>query len=339
VDTDTFVTTCYVIVDDLLKALSSPVRQHRRGRPLLLSDSEFITLMLLAQWHGRGSERAALRCAQERFATYFPRISGLGQSSFNKRARSLWQTLARIGPAVTERIVRLDGGDSGAYEALDCTAIPLMSRRRGERTRLFGRDEATIGRGGVDQGWYYGVKLCIAVTMHGCATGFLAGPANTGDRWMAEGLLRWRAAPDSGQPAPEELAAVLGPTHRRGGARTGPTGPLWPPEGAGEQRGEAYLADLGFAGDQWVSHWAREYGSIVFTPRSAAKPAGLNSRRQPVETTFHLLIDRLHLRFPRARTMSGLYARIAAKIAALNVGILANRLWGYPNGTLVNPIA
>ena len=84
----------------------------------------------------------------------------------------------------------------------------------------------------------------------------------------------------------------------------------------------AYLADKGFTGKRWDSHWAQDYRSVVLTPKSDARPADLNSRRQIVETVFHLLIDRLHLRNLRVRTMKGLCARIAAKIAALNVSIL-----------------
>lgn len=334
--TDTFVTTVYVIVDDLLKLLQGP--RPRRGRPPLHSDSEIITLLLLAQWHGRGSERAALRFAQQHWEGYFPGIARVGQSSFNKRGRSLRGDLARIGPAVAAQAAALDGG-GGVYEAVDCTAVPLMSLRRGERARLFGPGEASVGRGGVDRGWYYGVKLCMAVSAQGSATAFLAGPANTEDRWMAEALFRWRANPDGGQPTAEELAVVLGPAHRSRGARIGPTGPLWPVEGAGEQLGDAYLADKGFAGERWTSHWAQDYGSVVLTPRSDAKPEDLNAKRQIVETAFAFLIDRLHLRFPRARTFSGLVARIAAKVAALNLSVLVNRLWGNPPGALVDPIA
>ena len=74
--------------------------------------------------------------------------------------------------------------------------------------------------------------------------------------------------------------------------------------------------------------------------RSDAKPEDLNAKRQIVETAFAFLIDRLHLRFPRARTFSGLVARIAAKVAALNLSVLVNQLWGNPlPGALVDPIA
>ena len=60
-DPDTFLTTTYVIVDDLCQAKSGEVRPKRRGRNPMLSESEVITLALLSQWHGRG--RSGSSCA------------------------------------------------------------------------------------------------------------------------------------------------------------------------------------------------------------------------------------------------------------------------------------
>ncbi len=62
-DPDTFVTTVYVVVDDLCRDKSDELRPNRRGRKPVLSESEVITLALLSQWHGGGSERAFLRFA------------------------------------------------------------------------------------------------------------------------------------------------------------------------------------------------------------------------------------------------------------------------------------
>ena len=338
-DLDTFATAVYTIVDDLLISSgdAQPGSQRRsRGRPPYLTNSETIALVLLAQWHGRGSERSVLHFAKQHWTSFFPRISRVTQSAFNQRVRKLESLLCSIGPDVASQVIALSG--ACPYEAVDTTAVPLMSRRRGERTHLFKPgEEAAIGRGGSDRNWYYGVKLCISVAPQGCITGFLAGPANTADLWTAEGLLRWRTNRAAGQPSPEELAAVLGPSHRTKGTRTGPTGPLWPVEGTGEQSTDIYLADRGFAGKAWGQHWEHDYGSVVLTPNSDTCPADLNSRRQLVETAFGLLIDRLNLRNLRARSIAGVRTRIAAKIAALNIGILINYLFGYPFLTYFSP--
>ncbi|MCH8229068.1 MAG: transposase [Chloroflexi bacterium] len=114
-------------------------------------------------------------------------------------------------------------------------------------------------------------------------------------------------------------------------------------EGAGEAAGEIYLADRGFSGRSWERHWNHSYGARIITPRNAsqhfASPRELNRRRQIVETVFGILCDTFRLKFPRARTIEGLEARIACKIAALNAGILINRMYGRNKFEIFNPIA
>jgi Transposase DDE domain len=338
-DTDTFITTVYVVVDDIYKQLFGGLRPPKRGRRPWLSDSEVLTLALLAQWHGMGSERAFLRFAGCQWQPFFPAFS---QSAFNKRARALGGVLSQLAVAVSREVCRLSGTAS-AYEAIDSTVVPLMRRCRGERMKLFSGQEAAIGRVGSEHRWEYGVKLFAAVGESGCVSGFVAGPASTEDRWLAEAFLNWRKDPSSATPSPEDLAEEIGPAHRNSGRRLGPAGPLWPPQGAGEQEGKAYLADRGFRGEAWQRHWEQRYHAEVLTPQESPglrlHRRELNSRRQVVETVFHFLCDTFHLKFPRARTLKGLQARLAAKIAALNVSILVNLMHRRSKFTVFNPIA
>ena len=338
-DPDTFLTAVYVIVDDLCQAKSGEVRPKRRGRKPVLSESEVITLALLSQWHGRSSERAFLRFAARHWRSYFPLI---GQSGFNKRVRALRSRIAELALEVGRQVHRLMGTGS-VYEAMDGVIVPLMRLCRGVRRRLFTPGEAAIGKCGSDRRWEYGIKLLAVVEESGCVSGFIAGPANTEERWLAEALLSWRKDPHSPQPSAAGLASVLGPAHRKGGVRRGPAGGLWPVEGAGEAAGEIYLADRGFSGSSWERHWSHSYGARVITPRNTsehfASPRELNRRRQIVETVFGILCDTFRLKFPRARTIEGLEARIACKIAALNAGILINRMYGRNKFEIFNPIA
>jgi hypothetical protein len=338
-DTDTFVTTVYVVVDDLCRVRPDELQPNRRGPKPVLSESEVITLALLSQWHGRGSERAFLLFADRNWSSYFPLI---GQSGFNKRVRALHSRIAGLALEVGKQVQHLMGTGS-MYEAMDGVLVPLMRICRGRRRRLFAPDEAAIGKGGSDRRWEYGIKLLAVVEESGCVSGFVAGPASTEERWLAEGLLSWRHDPHSPQPSAVGLAGMLGPAHRKGGQRRGPTGGLWPVEGAGEATGEAYLADRGFSGHSWGCHWSHSYGARIITPRNAseqfASPRELNSRRQIVETVFGILCDTFRLKFPRARTIEGLQARIACKIAALNIGILINQVYGRRKFEIFNPIA
>ena len=98
------------------------------------------------------------------------------------------------------------------------------------------------------------MKVLVAVGQDHFITGFMAARANTEDRWLAEALLRWRRDPRAARPSAEDLAGLLGPAHRNGGARLGPEGAVGPRAGAGMETGLPYIGDLGFAGAAWQGH-------------------------------------------------------------------------------------
>ena len=84
-DVTTFLTTVSCIVDDLYQAHVAPPKPRRPGPPPQMSDSEVLTLTLLAHWHPDRSERAFLQYVHRHWRRSFPRR--LTQSAFNHRAR------------------------------------------------------------------------------------------------------------------------------------------------------------------------------------------------------------------------------------------------------------
>src|SRR3712207_6061885 len=206
IDLNTFLTTVYDITDLLYQREYAPHKPRRPGKKPELSDSEVLTLALLAQWQSDCSERAFGRYAAKHWQAYFPRL--LSQSQFNRRVRDLCGVLCRLGPAIAREVTRTLGVP--AYEVLDGVPVPLMRRCRGEQHRCFAH-EAAIGCGGSDRDWYYyGVKLLTAVNAHGLITGFVVGPSSTEERWLAEALLRWRAYLPQ-PPAPRLLSCLRRP--------------------------------------------------------------------------------------------------------------------------------
>jgi hypothetical protein len=342
-DLDTFLVTVYCVVDELYVERFGPYKPVRPGAAPTLSDSEVLTLLVLAQWAPRRSERRFLRYACRHWRGYVPCL--LSPSAFNKRARDLHLTVTALGPAVAERVVTQWQGVG--YEVMDGVPVPLARRCRGLRRKLFTGEEAGLGKGGSDQDWYFGVHLLAAVHPSGVITGFVVGPADTGERWLAEALFRWRHDPRAPHPSLTQLAPVLGPSHRKGGGRVGPTGPLHGRTAAGRPARGPYILDLGFAGTQWQGHWRTAYGVTRLTKAdlpSDATPAQQHALRhtacrvrQQVETTFSWLTDRVGLPFPRARTLPGLLARLGAKVAAVNLGIYVNLLCGRPPFVLFDP--
>lgn len=344
-DLDTFLVTVYCVIDELYVERFGPHKPVRPGVAPDLSDSEVLTLAVLVQGQPRHAERRFVRYVRRHWRRYFPRM--LSQSAFNRRARDLMPVLCALGPAVAERVIATWAGV--AYEVVDGVPVPLARRCRGLRHKLFTCEQAALGKGGSDQEWYFGVHLLGAVHPSGVLTGFVVGPADTGERWLAEALLRWRQAPGAPHPTAMELAPILGPSHRNGGERLGPTGPLQGRRAAGRPARGPYVMDLGFRGARWHAHWHTAYGATVLTKAALppdATPAQQHALRhtachvrQLVETAFGWLTATFGLAFPGARTVPGLLARLGAKVAAFNLGVYVNHLCGRPPYAFFDPFA
>lgn len=322
IDLDTFLVALYTHVDDLYKAYAAPYKPCRPGQAPTLSDSEVLTLLLLAQWT-RHSERGMLCYAAAHWRAYFPRL--LDQSAFNRRARDLHGVLLYLIPLVAEHL----GAGFAPYQVLDSVPVPLARRCRGERHRLFA-SEAAIGRGGSDRDWYYGCQLLLAVSARGLITGFVLAPANTATTWVTDALLCWRRNPEATPWKPEQLP----PSHRRGGRRVGPTGPIQPRSAVGYPSRVPYLADGAMRGSIWRRHWRQDYGAVVLLHQDYHGDAAPLIRRQYagwrqiIEVVNAALNEVFALAFPKAKTVWGLVTRIAAKCLALNLGIQLNRFFG-----------
>jgi hypothetical protein len=94
------------------------------------------------------------------------------------------------------------------------------------------------------------------------------------------------------------------------------------------------VSDGGFTGEEWRTHWRRDYGAqVVPKPRNASRELEhwFGSIRQVVETAFSHLCESFGLKFPGAHSKWGLLTRIAAKLAAYNLGVQINRDLGRPN--------
>jgi hypothetical protein len=210
--------------------------------------------------------------------------------------------LAAFAGWVAERL----GAHASPYETLDSTAVPTRNAKRRGRGWLPGIADIGYHK---QRGWYEGLHLLVAAAPSGAVTGWGCGPASSNDRTLAETLFAQRA-----DPAPRLLSA--------GRTATG-----------------VYLADSGFAGEQWEPRWAHDYHApLVAPPQDHTKRAWsrrskrwLASRRQMVETVFGRLQENVRLARERPHDIDGLLARLAAKMALHNVCLWLNRQHGQPD--------
>jgi Transposase DDE domain len=212
------------------------------------------------------------------------------QSQFNRRVRSLVPEVR----ALHHHLARELAEPWAAYHVLDTTLIPAIVRVRASRKGLF-CGQASFGRSASKTEWVYGFKVGLTVSPQGVITAFGVAEAASDERPIADWLIR-------------------------------------------QDRHEVYLADKGFASVEWERHWAYEQGSLVVaTPKDNSKRAWSPSdrrwaagKRQIIEGVIDQLKDIFALERHRAKTLEGLLARMAAKIAAYTCGQRLNVQLGRP---------
>lgn len=286
-DLDSFLVSLYVLIDDWWKAERSSAPREA-GRPTSLSESEVLTLAILAQWPRFRSERDFWRFASSHLRGYFPNL--VSQSQFNRRVRALEPEMRALQRSLAEALIQ----PSAVYHIVDTTLIPVMVRVRACRRGLFA-GQATFGRCRSKTEWVYGFKVALCVSPEGviCAFG------------LAE------AAADE-RPIGDFLVA--------------------------QDRHDAYLADKGFSSVAWERHWLQSYGALVAaTPKDNSKRAWpelerrwASGKRQIIEGVIDQLKDLFALERHRAKTLGGLLARLAAKVAAYTCGQRLNDQLGRP---------
>ncbi len=300
VDTDTFVTQLYVMIDDFCKACLPP-EPPQPGADPSLSRSEVMTLSIFGQWACFQSERAFYRYAQTHLRPAFPLLPDRAQ--FNRLQRTHRDALVAFA---LHRADRLQAGEA-LYQVLDSTAVVTRNLKRRGRGWLAGMTDIGFSS---RVGWYHGWRLLTAVTRQGVITGFGFGAASVNDRPLADTFLALHYKPHP------RLASVGHP-------------------GQGVY---AYLADKGYAGEQWEAHWWMDYGArVVAQPEKnshRAWPKKLRrwfaGLRQIVETVHDKLLNTFRLDRERPHELDGFQARLAAKVGLHNFCIWLNQQLGRP---------
>src|SRR4051812_38400229 len=192
------------------------------------------------------------------------------------------------------------------YEALDSSAMPVRDAKRRGAGWLAGY--ADIGWSN-SLGWYEGFRLLTAVDPSGVITGFCFAAASTADQQMAETFFAVRARPNP------RLISV-------GSAFF--SGP--------------YVTDKGFEGAENHRRWLDCYGArLICPPKRNAREVWpkrlrrwVTGIRQIVESVYDKLFNSFGLWRERPHELSGLRARLAARVALHNFCIWLNDQLGRP---------
>src|SRR5215831_2663330 len=212
------------------------------------------------------------------------------QAQFNRRVRALAPQLRALQAHLAAEV----SDRRALYRVVGTSLVPALRRVRAGRHGLFA-GQAAFGWSASHTDWVYGFKLGLVVAPAGVVTAFGLAPGNCPERPVADALI------------------------------------------AADRFG-TYLADKGIAGADWEARWRDAYGAaVVAAPERnhrRAWPAAADrwaaGQRPVVEQALAQLKDLFALERHRAKTLGGLLARVAAKIAAFTVGQWLNARHGRP---------
>jgi len=212
------------------------------------------------------------------------------QSQLNRRIRALEPEIRALQQAFARDLAE----PSAAYRVMDTTLVPAIVRVRASRKGLFA-GQASFGRSASKTEWVYGFKVALVVDSDGVITAFGLAPASSDERPIGDALIA-------------------------------------------SDRHDAYLADKGFTGIEWERRWMELYGALVAaTPYDNSRRAWSEAdrrwaagKRQIIEGVIYQLKDFFSLESHRAKTLQGLLARLAAKVAAYTCAQRLNDSLGRP---------
>lgn len=295
-DTDTFLTTLYVMADDFCKAHFPD--WPAPGPAPSLTCGEVVTLATFGQWQRFGSEADFYRYAQQQLRRAFPTLPA--RSQFNRLQRHYYLPLARF----SLHLVSLSP-EQPSYQALDSSGLAVRDFKRRGVGWLTG--QVNIGWSN-RVGWYEGFHLLLAATPQGWITGYSFAQASVKDQRLAEDFLGYRAAPHPRLPTM--------------GAWSGC--PYMVDKGfEGQARQQHWVESYGAPvvcppkrGDK--RRWPKALRQWA---------AGL---RQIVEGVYFKLHDTFRLGRERPHCLAGFQARLAAKVALHNFCCWLNGALGRP---------
>jgi transposase len=284
-------THAYVIVDELYQVVAAP-HDHRSGPAAELSDSEVITLTLVAELVEADKESRFLAYVRRNHLALFPKLPE--RSRFNRRRRALTEVTNRIRGALMQLVLgRLAPGERELC-VIDSLPVPVVGfhHARGDH-RWYG--EASYGYVASKRQTIFGYKLHLLITHSGLILDFVLAPAHHTDGALTEQLLMDK--------------------HRL-----------------------TVLGDKGYlnAAVQDLLAWRNDL--VLLTPRRrnqreqlpAALTRAINHFRQAIETVNSQLAGQFQIERNWAKCVSGLCARIQAKLAAHTLGVYLNCLLGRP---------
>ncbi|MFM7449135.1 MAG: IS982 family transposase [Leptolyngbyaceae cyanobacterium] len=191
---DEFIIAVFCCVDDLLLAITEGKPICTRGFAPTLSDSEVITMEIVAEYQGIDTDKGIWQYFQRHWQSWFPKLTS--RSSFTRQAANLWQYKEHLQRSLASQL----GAFQDDLHLVDGLPIPLCCFSRAPRCRSF-QGQADYGYCAAKKQTYYGFHGHLLISGSGVITHFTLTPANGSERealWEMVGSIQGGLIGDKG---------------------------------------------------------------------------------------------------------------------------------------------
>lgn len=170
-----FIITVYCLVDGTMEKLSTGQKLRQRGFEPSLSDSEMITMEIVAEFLGIDTDKGAWEYFCHHWRDWFPRLGS--RSNFAKQAANLWNMTQRIQKDLAKQL----GAFADSLHLSDGFPMPVCHFKRAYFSQVFA-GEADYGYCASKGETYYGFKGNLLISSEGIITAITATSANVDER-------------------------------------------------------------------------------------------------------------------------------------------------------------
>jgi hypothetical protein len=176
VDLDNLIITVFCVIDDAMKELFQEHRLRARGPDPLLTDSEVITMEMIAEYKGIDEDQAIFNYFKQHYAHFFPLLKKVHRTTFTRQAANLCQAKE----TVWQQILGLASYDPG-LSMVDSFPIAACYFARAPRCRRF-KGEADFGKDRLIKQTFYGFRLHVHLSWPGVISAFVLAAANIDEK-------------------------------------------------------------------------------------------------------------------------------------------------------------
>jgi hypothetical protein len=170
-----FIIAVYCLVDDIMNELLRGKKLRQRGSNPSLTDSEMITMELVAEFQRIDTDKGAWEYFCNHWRDLFPNLGS--RANFAKHAANLWCIKQRIQKALAVQM----GAFTDTLHISDGFPVPVCHFRRANFSRVF-EGEATYGYCASKAETYYGFKGNLLINSDGVITGVTLSQAHVDER-------------------------------------------------------------------------------------------------------------------------------------------------------------